>query len=206
MLTVNATAQAYRERRADLIQIPMLYIESRDFVSGELHGIGLWRGDDIENVSVPDLKTGIPIVRTFYNAGLLSIGDVRYESGLNIRPISISLSAISEAVLVAFRQYNARGAEVQLWRRCYDINRKPIAVEAWDFGYVNTAPSERPTSGGEFSISVEIVSEVRMLTQGSELRKSDQAQRRRLNDAFRQYKAVTVDWTVPWGTKDVRVK
>lgn len=204
MLTVNAAAQAYRERRAGIVEIPMVWITAAERTSGEQHGIGLWKGEDIENIVVPDLLTGFNVTRTFYNRGLLDIGEVRYESGLNIRPMSLKLSRINEAVLVAFQLYEARGAEVQLYRRCYDVNRRPIAVEPWDFGYINLAPSERPAGGGEWSIEVEVVSEVRLLTQGSTLKKSHEAQRRRMGDKFRQYKGAIAQVTVPWGTADVK--
>jgi hypothetical protein len=206
MRFVNAAAQAARERRRYLNEIPMVYIEARDRDSGQIHGIGLWKGPQIEDIVVPDFRTGFDVVHTFYNQGLLDVGDVRYESGLSIRPITLRLSAINDAVLVAFRLYEARGAIVQMWRRAYDHNWKPLGVEQWDYGMINLAPSERPAQGSESSIEVEMVSEVRMLTEGSNLRKSHQAQRRRGDDDFRQYKATTADWTVPWGSKDIRVK
>ena len=203
MLPYNAAAQAIREKARHINQRDMVWIKARSRSTNELHGIGLWTGDDVEDIAVTDILSGVTDTRTFHNKGLLGIGSVRYEVGLNIRPITISLSAIDEAVLDAINLYDPRGAEVQMWRRSYDANDKPVAVEPWDFGYINGAPSERPAPGGSWSIEVELVTETRLLSEPSELRKSDQAQRRRNGDRFRRWKS-QAKWSVPWGTKDVR--
>jgi hypothetical protein len=95
-----------------------------------------------------------------------------------------------------------------MWRRCYDMNGRAVAVEQWDFGYINGAPSERPSlAGGDgpatWTIEVEIVSETRLLSRPSELRKSHEAQQRRQGDMIRRYKA-RAKWPVPWGIKDIK--
>lgn len=209
MIPVNSAAQAAREERRYFREVPMLWITARDWDTNEEHGIGLWQGDDVEDIDVVDITSGMVVRHTFYNKGILSIGDVRYESGLNFRPVTISLARVNAAVLVAMAQYDARGGEVQMWRRCYDQNLRPIAVEQWDFGYVNTAPSERASltdaegKAVEWTIDLEIVSETRLLSEPSQLRKSHAAQVRRSGDAIRRYKS-RAKWPVPWGIKDLK--
>ncbi len=206
MRAVNAAAQAQRERRGALVELQMLWIEARDRASGEVHGIGFWQGEDGEQIRVTDMFTGASEVRTFFNLGLLSVGEIRYETGFNIRPVTISLSALSEPVLAAFRLYDARGARAQIWRRSLDPrSRLPIGEPEPRFkGFVSTSPMDRPEAGGEATIEVQIVSTARLLTFTSERKKSDEAQRLRHDDRFRRYKGTARTWDVPWGVKDVR--
>ncbi|TPE47223.1 hypothetical protein [Amaricoccus solimangrovi] len=206
MRAVNARAQGQRERRGALVEAQMIWIEARDRESGDIHGLGIWQGETTEQIRVTDMFSGATETRTFFNLGLISISSIRYETGLDIRPVSVTLSALSEPVQAAFRLYDARGARAQIWRRSYDPDsRLPIGDPEPRFkGFVNTAPIERPAAGGEATIEVQLVSTARMLTFTSERKKSDEAQRRREDDRFRRYKGTARAWDVPWGTKDVR--
>lgn len=193
------------ERRQTIIAVPMLWIEAKRRDNGRVQGIGLWRGEGSQKIVVTDLFTGLAAARDFHAGGLLEIGPVRFEQGLNVRPIPVRLSAISDAVLIAFREYDARGAKVQAWRRFYDPEtRLPVAAPVrWFKGYVNKAPSERPAPGGEAAMSVEVVSTARHLTNASGLKKSHAAQQRREGDMIRQYKGTAREWPVLWGQAEV---
>lgn len=209
MRPVNAAMQAVREARGLIIEIPMVWIEARHRDTNVVEGIGFWKGEDAETITVTDLFTGVAIPRVFYAGGLLDIGAVRHEAGLTIRPVSLTLSGISPAVLIAFREYEARGARVQAWKRGYDPEtRAPIGVEPWFKGFINRAPTDRPAPGGLASMSVEVVSAARMLTQVSGRKKSDAEQRKREHegtpDRIRRYKNTAGSWDVPWGNNLVR--
>lgn len=206
MRGVSQPAQAQRERRGALLEILMMWIEARDRASGEIHGIGLWQGEDPESIRVTDMFTGVTEPRPFLSLGIISVGSIRYETGLDIRPVSVTLSSLSEPVEAAFRLYEARGARTQIWRRSYDPeSRLPLGEpEARFKGFVNSAPMERPEPGGEATIEVQLVSTARLLTFPSERKKSDEAQRLRGDDRWRRYKGTTRAWDVPWGIKDVR--
>lgn len=196
---------AVLEARGHLIDIPMVWFSSRDRETHEVHGIGIWGGEDAENILVQDMFTGVGATRTFYNGGLLEVGSVRHQVGLEVQSTTITLSGIDTAVLIAFRQYEARGAEVQIWRRSYDPEtRLPIAVRPWFKGFVDSAPTERPEAGSESSMAVEVVSTARLLTIASAGRKSHEAQRKRMGDMFRQHKGTIGNRVVPWGENDVR--
>ena len=205
MRRVDPAAQAIREKRGAIKEVPMVWIGATDRDTGEPRGIGLWRGEDTEVITVTDMWTHVASPRTFYNAGLSTIGSVSHEQGLNIRPVSIKLSAISDAALAAIRQYEARGVPVQGFKRCYDPDTyQPVAVEPWFKGYLNKAPSVRPAPGGEPTLTLEVVSTALLLTISSAATKSDVAQRRRNGDRIRRYKNVAGTWDVPWGSREIR--
>ena len=204
MREVLAAAQAQREKRTALLEVPMIWIEARDRATDAIHGIGFWQGEAVEAIWVTDMFTGAAAQRTFYNQGILEIGSVRNETGFGVKAVAVSLSAISPAVEQAFRGYDPRGCQVQVWKRSYNPDtRKPLGVEPFFKGFVNTAPITRPEPGGEATIEVEIVSTARMLTIASGVKKSHQAQLARAPaDKFRQYKAKAKTFDCAWGMKD----
>jgi hypothetical protein len=202
-------AQAIRERRAHIIEVPMVWIAARNRDTGNVEGIGLWRGEDAEIITVPDLFTGVGSARTFYHQGLQDISAIRHEAGLNIHAVTLTLSAIDTAVNTALRLYEPRGAQVQIWRRCYDPDtRSPLGVEAKYAGWVDEIEYTRPEPGGEAVVTLTTVSFSRMLTIASPRKKSHSAQKRRegtncpSGDMIRQYKDATAAWDVPWGAVD----
>jgi hypothetical protein len=196
------------ERRQSVIAVPMVYIEARrrrdDGTLGQIEGVGLWRGETDEDIIARDLFTGHEMRRAFFASSLLDIAGVQFEAGLSVRPIKVRLSSISEPVLAAIRQYDARGAQVQGWRRYYDPDtRKPLGKPVPLFkGYANRAPSERPAPGGEASLELEVVTTARTLTITSGLKKSHAAQQRRDGDMLNRYKGTVGTWSIPWGVKD----
>lgn len=208
MRPVLPAAQAIRERRGHIIEVPMVWIAARNRDTGNVEGIGFWKGEDVEVITVPDLFTGANRARTFYHQGLQDISSIRHEASLNIHPVTIALSAIDTAVNTALRLYEPRGAEVQIWRRCYDPEtRSPLGVEAKYAGWVDEIEYTRPEPGGEATVSLTTVSLSRMLTIPSPRKKSHEAQRRRTGascphgDMIRQYKVDAGSWDVPWGAQ-----
>lgn len=202
MFAVAPAAQAIRARRTVTFEPAMLWTAARNRTTGAEEGIGLWEGGDVEEIEVTDLFTGQADVRPFYNQAVLSVGPARWEAGLNIRSIPLRISALSAAAINAFLLYEARGARVQAWRRSYDPETTlPVALEPWFRGYMNVATITRPAAGGEGAVDAEVVSSARLLTISSAARKSDEAQRGRGGDRFRQYKASQGAKDVPWALK-----
>lgn len=208
MRPVDPDAQAAREARIPLMEVPMLWVTGRVRETGELASLGLWGGDDDERIIVDDLFTGARVSRLFYGRGaLLGVGSIRHERGLSIRPIQVKLSSLAPAAQQAFLAYDPRGAEAQVWKRTYDARTgKPIGrPERAAKGYVNTAPIVRPEPGGEATLTAEIISTARMLTITSALVKSNARQiARKPGDDFRQYKATMPQTEVPFGTESKR--
>ena len=209
MRPVNPLAHVIRDRRRHVVEVPLVWIAARNRDTGNPEGIGFWRGQDVEAITVPDLFTGVATTRTFYHQGLQDISAIRHEAGMNIHPVTITLSAIDTAVNTALRLYEPRGAEVQIWRRCYDPEtRNPIGVEARYAGWVDEIEYTRPAPGGEALVTLTTVSLARMLTIASPRKKSHQAQRKRTGtacpagDMIRRYKDGAGTWDVPWGASD----
>lgn len=203
MRIFNSAAQAVREQRGALLETPMIWLAPRDWDTGDEAGIGFWKGGDVEDITVPDLFTGVSLSRTFYSGGILEIGTIRYTAGFSFDPVTLKLSAISPAVELAFRGYNARGAKVQIWRRCRDPQtRADLGIEPVFKGYMDETEITRPTPGGEAVLTAKAVSSARLLTISSARVKSDEAQRQRSGDRFRRYKASASAWDIPWGTED----
>lgn len=202
MFAVSSAAQAIRAQRRASYEPAMIWIEARHRETGAVEGIGLWQGGDIEDITVTDMFTGMAVTRTFYHQAMLSIEWRRMETGIAVGSTRIRISRLSPAARNAFHLYDPRGAQAQLWVRSYDPDTMlPIAVEPRDKGYINLAPETRPVPGGEGVIEAEIVSSARLLTITSALRKSDEVQRRRGGDKFRQYKATQASKDVPWAVK-----
>jgi hypothetical protein len=203
-LAINAAAQAQRELRAGFAVHYLVWIDAKNRDTGQVQGVGFWTGWRSENITVTDQFSGVVQTLPFQAGALIKVKDLRFESGLNIRPVTISLSRLNESVLVAMMEYEPRGAPIQLWKRTYNTNGVPLGVEALDKGSVNKAPSEHPAGGGEWTIEAEFVSDVRSLTVTSTGSKSNESQKKRMGDLIRQHKTVAADWTVHWGTKDIR--
>jgi len=201
MRQVNPAAQALREiGRAKIVSL--LWIRCRNRETGAVAPIGIWSASDAENVMVADIFTGDLRDLTFY-PGLLAVGEVTHETGIIIRPTQVTLSPLDTSVQIAFRERDARGAQVQIWRRTYDVDtQRPVSglPEAWFSGFVNEAPIS--TDVGSASLAIDIVSTARVLTIASARKKSDQAQRLRSGDRFRRYKATAGEIDLAWAQED----
>ena len=115
MRAVDSAAQALRGERAGLAERIMVWIAARNRLSGDIEALGLWTGEDSETITVTDLWTGAPATRVFHGAGsLLGISAVQHEAGLSVRPVRLTLSALSAPVIEAVRLYDPRGARVQI--------------------------------------------------------------------------------------------
>lgn len=203
MRTFNAAAQAQREARAGNKEFYLIWLSPSDFDTGDEVGVGIWTGRDDETIAVTDQFTGITQARAFYARGLLEIGAIRYAAGLSIYPLSVRLSSISDAVISAFRAYNARGAKAQIWRRTYVPGTlEEVGIEPVYRGFVNRATFNRPSPGEMGSVDAEIINTTRVLTFPSARRKSHEAQKKRNNDKFRIYKNIAPQRDIGWGVED----
>lgn len=206
MRWVNPAAQALREQGVPLYEPTMMLITpfDRAVKGATVDPIGIWYGDDAEDILIQDINTGVATTRTFYR-GLTKQIEVTEEVGLDILPLTVELSRLEPAVRIAFYQHEPRGAVVQIFRRTYDpATLRPVAgvPEALWLGKVNKAPDSSVIEG-QSVITVDLVSSARVLTIPSGLTKSDAAQSKRMGDRFRRYKSTTKDWDVIWeGDKD----
>lgn len=204
MRPVDSAAQALRALRGGIATRVLAWIEARNRTSGTIEGLGLWSGGDTQTFTLTDAWSGSLVTRPFQGAGaLLSLGSIRHEAGLNVRPVSVGLSVVSPAVIEAVRVYDVRGARVQLWELTLDpeTGLAAGAPEARYKGYVNKAPLPRPVPGGDASLELSLVSTARLLSIPYPRRKSDAEQQRRSGDRLRRYKASAGSIDLPWFTE-----
>jgi hypothetical protein len=209
MRSVDSAAQVLRAGRAGLAERKLVWISARDRDTHAVEALGLWTGEDTETITVVDMFTGGTAPRDFVGAGgLLGIDGLQHQSGLNVRPVRLSLSALDATVMAAVRLYDVRGARVQIWNRTLDPETG-LAVgdpEPLFKGFVNKAPIPRPVADGVAVIELEAVSSVRLLSIPRGRRKSEAAQLLRdPDDHFRRFKSGVRSVDVPWGQKDDRV-
>jgi hypothetical protein len=144
MRAVNAAAQELRETRGGLAERFMVWIEARNRSSNAVEGLGLWTGEDTEEITALDLWTNTTATRDYQGAGgLLAVSGLQHTAGLEVRPVHVTLSALDATVTAAVREYDARGARVQIWRRTLSAETGlPVGAPEPAFkGFVNRARS-----------------------------------------------------------------
>ena len=194
MRAVDPAAQGLRETRGGLAERLMLWIEARHRVTNAVEGLGLWTGEDTEDITALDLWTNTTATRDFQGAGgLLAVSRPAAHRRPRGAPGPRDALGARRDGDPAVRDYDVRGARVQIWRRTLSPETGlPVGAPEPAFkGFVNRAPIPRPVAGGFAAIELECVSAVRLLTIPNGREKSDAAQRLRdPDDAFRQYKAI----------------
>jgi hypothetical protein len=202
MRRVNANAQALRDSLNTIFEVPCVRVQAKNRDTSAIHTIGFWRGIYAETFNVTSMFNGATTQETFY-PGLLELGEVTHESGLNVRVTQAALTSIPVKVLEAFRLYDTAGAKIEGWLRCYNPETMtPVGVDPWFCGYVDVNDFITPPAGESGRLDVEIVSMARTLTIASTAVRSDEYQRRRMGDRILRYKGTTKDWDIPWGGED----
>ncbi|MER2507812.1 MAG: hypothetical protein ABTQ27_03535, partial [Amaricoccus sp.] len=167
MREVDAAVQALRVSRAPMGTRQLVWIEARNRATGAVEGLGLWTGEEDEEITVQDRWTGATVTRLFRGAGgLLGVEGIEQRAGFAVRPVTLRLSVIDPTVIAAVRLYDPRNARTQIWRRTY-AGETGLAVghpEARFKGFVDKAPIPRPAPGGEAVIEARLVSAARLLT------------------------------------------
>jgi hypothetical protein len=201
MRPTPAAVAAEWQRRGLLVEQTLIWLEARDRETGAAVGVGFSDAAADATITVVDLFSGVSQARVFHGAGaLLAISPIRYEAGLTVRPVTVSLSPIEPTVEAAFRGYDPRGGRAQIWRRTWQGETGVEAGITPVFkGYVDSAPITRPAPGGQAEIAVEIVSVARMLTIASGAKRSDAEQTRRAGDRFYRHMAAAAGTVVEWG-------
>lgn len=182
------------------------------FVARSLDGLstqpfGFWNELDTATVSVLRGDTGTTENRVYEGDGsLLDISPIVLTSDLTVQSVTISLSQIHASVQNMVRGYDIRSAPVEIHRILFDPQtNQPVASAISRFmGKVDKAPIGTPTPGQEGSIPITCRSILSELTRTNPAKKSDEHQKTRSGDRFRQYSGVA-DVPVFWGTDKVRV-
>lgn len=173
----------------------LVWVEARHHVSRAPMPMGLWDGRDHERFRVDGED------RDFYGAG--AIQDLRpftSEAGLVVRSYSLKLSAFSPEVRELVRGRSIRFAPVQIHLASFDPETGTLlGLQRVFSGVVDGAPEEIGAIGGDAGVSLEIVSNARILTRKATVLKSHASQAKRNGDSFFQYADVSGTVPVFWG-------
>lgn len=176
----------------------LVWMIPKDRTSGAAFPIGFT--NDIEDV----IATIDGETRTYRAAGgALRVEPVVSEAGLVVRTLRLSLSGIAPEVALVMRGYDPRLAPVSVHRQVIDPVTGAVVGGAQRLfkGVVDQTSLPTPPKGGTVAWSVTLVSAARELTRRLALKKSDESQRRRSGDQFRQYADVSGEVGVWWGAK-----
>lgn len=176
----------------------LLWVEAK--VPGTLAAapVGLWNGGD-------DLTFTIDGSPRVYNGALstFEIEPITYGTGLDVRSLRITLAANAPETEDLVRGYLIRLAQVELHLALFDPMTDAL-IEAnpmWR-GFINRAPLSTSAQGGAETVSLEIVSQMRLLAMpGPALKKTDAAQKKRDGDRFRRYGSTAGQFNVSWVQK-----
>lgn len=182
----------------------LVYLWARDRTTGDLHELGFSNVTGNVTLPVRDGLTQEIVERNFTSRGaLVSIGDIAMTGDISVRSVDVTLSQLNEDVTNAFRGYDLRNAEVQIYRALFDVaNPREIVKPARCrfAGFINTSPLVTPAEGGMASLTLNCVDCTRELTNtNSDLRSDESQQRRAAGDRFFQYAPATGQVKVFWG-------
>ena len=196
MYPSTPTTAAYLAARDGYHAEILIWVKARNRATGTEEALGLWTGaEDMGFVIDGD-------TRTYSGAGaMLSAEPIIYAIGLDVRVQRFKLSGIDETVAQLVRGFDARLAPIEVHRALFDPNSGALidAPELRFRGVVDELPIHTPETGGEAYIDLVAASQSRDLTRTLSLRKSDESQRLRGGDRFRQYADVSGAVTTYWG-------
>lgn len=181
----------------------LVWISARNRGSGAVETIGLWTGDDHQDITVDGT------VRTYYGAaGIARMEPLTCGVGTDVRRTRLSLSPMAPEVEQAIRGYDVRQAPVQIHRLLVDpetmrsIGTPVLRLVGWIDGVEMTTAA----GGEEWRCEVTLVTSARAGTRSLSLKKSDASQRLRktasgAEDRFYQYADVSGAVPVRWGVQ-----
>lgn len=201
MREIAPAVAARRAARVSTHTEILIWVSAKNRTTGAIETMGLWTGPDHEEFSIRGEA------RTYYGAGnLLQVPPIQAVIGLEVRTIQVGLAAISPETEMLIRGYDPRFAPCEIHRAEYDDDGNLLAdPERVYKGWINGAPIVTPAQGGTSSVSLDVVSNSRMLTRFGSVTKSDQVQRQRQGDRFRRYASLAQDATIYWGEKKERL-
>ena len=203
MKSLSSAQLTYRQARAGVSVHVLLWIAAKNRATGEIETIGIWSGDDHRVFTINSVG------RTYFAAGsLLDIGDVISEIGYDVRSLDVTLSSVSNEVIVATSSYDARLAPAEVHIAEFDTETNQLIEvdleRVWK-GWVDEAPSvtanqdDNGQPAGDSTLTLPLVSAARGLTKTLTQKFSDPSQRlRNPADGFFKY-ADVVSADVWWG-------
>jgi hypothetical protein len=164
-----------------------------------------WTGEDNIAVNVEDPAGGAPVSRNAVGGGtLLDVPAIVDAIGLEARSITIGLDHISTATgspMDMVYGNNIRVARTELHRALFDPETWNLVSTAHLLfaGRVDGASVEDAAAGGEGGLSLDAISSAIDLTKTNPAMESDEQQKLRDGDRFRQYGDSAAQVETWWG-------
>jgi hypothetical protein len=194
-MTFDVTCQNHLLARAGVSPRWGLWVAAKAFTTLAPAPLGLWSGEDHATLMVE----GAP--RTYLGAqGSFEIEPIVTATGTDVRTLRITLSAISPEAEDLVRGFVVRLAPVELHLFLLDpLSGALIGSDRRFKGYLNRAPIQTPAlGGGSPTITLELVSSMRLLTRTMAVKKTDQSQQLRSGDRFRRYGSIAAQVRTDW--------
>ncbi len=204
MRSVDSQTSNYLNARAGLITRRFVYVFAKDRTTGDIVPGGFWNGPYTVNVDVISGQTGVAETRTYYGSGsLIDVDDINLVSDLTIQTLRIMLTQSNADVNNIMRGYDVRNAPIEVHYGLFDLSTRLLVNKPWPHfvGQINKSPLKRGKASGSGGATVEAVSRSRELTVTNPAKKSDETQKLRSGDRFRQYSNVAGEWSIWWGEK-----
>lgn len=185
----------------------IVYFKVRSLDGASTETFAFWNELDSSTVTVRDGITGNTVNLDCVGDGaLLSVDDIPLTSDLTIQAFRCSLSQVHETVQSMVRGYDVRLAQVQIYRAAFDPQTNALVNYPLPHfvGTVDKLSVGTPAAGNEGSIDFSLVSVIREMTRTNPAKKSDETQKRRSGDRFRQYNSTAGQTDVFWGLKKER--
>lgn len=202
----TATQEALAKK--ELVVRHLLWLQGRNRSTNEMEYIGMWTGELALDIPVIDPQTQTTEVRSYQpGAGWLKLPSIPQKIELEARSIRIMFSRLPPAAVNIIRAYDPKLRKIEIHRALFDPATRTIVDPAYCLfaGFINRAPINVPTPGGEGEVELEASTNSRYLTRTRGDKFSDAFLKRRNNDRFGKYLDVAGLWRVFWGEEDSKV-
>lgn len=198
MRSYDAAALAALQNRQAILARVLIWTTARNRTTGLPEALGLWTGADDRSFTI----AGSP--RTYVGAGsIMGVPPMTAQTGVTVRMSRLTLSPLNDAVAALIRTYDARFAPVEIHRALFDpVTTLLIAEPHRVFkGFIDEVELPIDPESGETRCEVTLASSARLLTRTLPLKRSDETQRRRMDDRFLRYADVSGEVDVYWGER-----
>lgn len=179
------------------IKIDWLFcFEAKNNISGVVESLNIWTGADNLSATVDGVS------KTFIGSGLvLTIPRLVFETGLNIPTQTLELASISDEMEAMIKSYEIKFSPISIYIAVFDTQTTQLVGTFRVFrGTLDTVTKNEGDQN--YSMSIDMVSNLREGTRTIPVKKSDEAQRKRsANDEFRKYAAIAGKIKVFWGAE-----
>lgn len=192
-----------------LVPRDFLWLTVKDRSTGAPFSYGLWTGLGPITVPVIDGTTGQTVNREYVGSGpLIGIGAVPLTNDMTVQTLTVTSSAIADAVQTDLRTYDADQAPVEIHRGLFDPSSRNLvdAAICRFVGFVDKIEITTAKEGSDSQAVMTLVSHSRETTRMNPAVRSDADQKLRLStDTGCKYTAVGGDWIVFWGQKAAKI-